>query len=773
MTPKEHAMQLLARFARRASLLAFSLAAVALLILRLQPEENADRGAVEEPPPAAAEPVAGSDPNSGDTMTGRNQRPNIYARLFPDFELEERRVYPLDGAKRWREVALCRDPGDAVLPLKRVESIAYLEDGELQLERSFVMAGNRFAVEIVGEPDAVSSRIESIGLELGRALPFSPVVTARFEEPSIDRFDTLFQLLQVMEKEGLIRCSADYLASPSLLPDDPQYAEKQADLDLVDAPGSWEVTTGSVESVVVVIDSGIQLDHPDLAANLFLNPGEIADNGIDDDGNGLVDDVSGWDFHADDAVPDDVVGHGTSMAGIIAAVGDNGIGVAGTAWNASLVALKAGDDFLPWSSIIQAVDYAIWLKATGVPVVAINASFAGAAEEGEERDLLYQAMERALAADLLVVAAAGNTESGGKDNDASPLQRLYPSDFDLDNILSVAATDQSDALAPTSNYGQVSVDMAAPGVSVFTTTKASGYTSLSGTSCSSARVCGAAILLHSLNSNLGSLQLKSILIDQSAVAVDLLGKLKHPARLDMAAAVEEARRYPLVAWTGGEDTIYVREGDSVALQADASSFDSQIERVEWYRGDVLLASDNDGSDGWQFPWIPAAGNVSLRMRAVDIDARSVDSTGRLLRVLGDFDFWRYEVWGPDFDSIATSAADSDPDGDGLSNFLEYSILGTPLEALSAADRSGRPTARFIETAGELALEISFRVNMPISYTRVSLVQFNAEEPGIWIEASPRVEEEIDPEFSDARQITYRVEAPLGLSLYRIRFNRTP
>src|SRR5690606_21866141 len=162
-----------------------------------------------------------------------------------------------------------------------------------------------------------------------------------------------------MESEGLIRFSPDFLATPSLIPDDPEYVSRQADLELINAPDGWEITTGSPGSVVVVIDSGIQADHPDLAGNLFVNSGEIAGNGVDDDGNGLVDDTSGWDFHAGDPEPEDVVGHGTAMSGIIAAVGNNGIGIAGAAWNARLLALKAGDDFLPWTAIVQAIDYAI------------------------------------------------------------------------------------------------------------------------------------------------------------------------------------------------------------------------------------------------------------------------------------------------------------------------------------------------------------------------------------------------------------------------------
>src|SRR5690606_32916573 len=125
------------------------------------------------------------------------------------------------------------------------------------------------------------------------------------------------------------------------------------------------------------------------APNLFSNSLEIAANGLDDDGNGLIDDVAGWDFHAGDANPADAIGHGTAMSGIVAAAGDNGIGIAGAAWGARLLPLKAGDNPLPWSAIVQAIDYAIWLKERGEPIAAINNSYSGTIDDAAELGLLY------------------------------------------------------------------------------------------------------------------------------------------------------------------------------------------------------------------------------------------------------------------------------------------------------------------------------------------------------------------------------------------------
>lgn len=257
-----------------------------------------------------------------------------------------------------------------------------------------------------------------------------------------------------------------------------------ADIHAADA---WDITTGSPNVIIAVIDSGIAYDHPDLAPNMWTNPGEIPNNGIDDDGNGFVDDIRGWDFVMNDNDPMDPVdlnpatnpfipspnpGHGTHVAGTIAAAGNNGIGTTGVMWTAKIMALKAGGiGGLPDTAQIAAIKYAV---AKGARV--INASFGG---PGCSQSV-YNELKAANDAGVLFVAAAGNggADGVGDDNDATP---NFPSGHSvsvncngvqlnaLPNVIAVAATDQNDQLASFSNFGATSVQVAAPGVNTYST----------------------------------------------------------------------------------------------------------------------------------------------------------------------------------------------------------------------------------------------------------------------------------------------------------------
>ena len=233
----------------------------------------------------------------------------------------------------------------------------------------------------------------------------------------------------------------------------------------ISAPEAWSVTTGSSSVVIADIDSGVAYDHPDLAANMWHNPGEISANGIDDDGNGYVDDVFGIDAVNGDSDPDDDRGHGTHTAGTMAAVGNNGVGISGVAWKARIMALK----FLPAvgsgtdADAITCIDYVVNEKLKyRVNVVAINASWGGT----DYNALMHTAINAAGAAGIVFCAGAGNggDDDIGDDTDAEP---FYPASYDCANIISVAATDDDDALATWSNYGATSVDLAAPGVDIF------------------------------------------------------------------------------------------------------------------------------------------------------------------------------------------------------------------------------------------------------------------------------------------------------------------
>ncbi len=255
-----------------------------------------------------------------------------------------------------------------------------------------------------------------------------------------------------------------------------------ADAD-IDAPEGWDHATGSRDVVVAVIDSGILSTHPDLTDNLWKNPLETAGNGIDDDGNGFVDDIIGWNFADSTNDCADEVNHGTPVAGIIGAVGNNGRGVAGVNWRVSIMSLKCfktnqTDDL----TLINAIDYAV---NNGARV--INASW-GDTEFSQE---MFDAVQRAGAAGILFAAASGN--------DGLNLGRVssYPAAFPLGNVISVGSMNQTDRISGFSNVGLHNVHLLAPGESCRTTSNNGDYAYKNGTSFATPHVSGAAALLLS------------------------------------------------------------------------------------------------------------------------------------------------------------------------------------------------------------------------------------------------------------------------------------
>jgi subtilisin family serine protease len=235
-----------------------------------------------------------------------------------------------------------------------------------------------------------------------------------------------------------------------------------ADMNASDA---WEISTGDVEVIIAITDSGVAYSHPELAPNMWTNPGEdpwlvpndpTTGNGVDDDGNGKNDDWRGWDFVEGDNDPMDYHGHGTHVAGTIAAVGDNGEGITGVMWKAGIMSLRILDahGIGTISKAIQAIEYAVQKGAR-----VINASW-GTPDFSES---LFRSIQFCQMNGVLLVAAAGNS---AHNTDESP---FYPASYDLPNIISVAATDQRDNLASFSNWGPSTVDVAAPGVAIYST----------------------------------------------------------------------------------------------------------------------------------------------------------------------------------------------------------------------------------------------------------------------------------------------------------------
>ena len=279
----------------------------------------------------------------------------------------------------------------------------------------------------------------------------------------------------------------------------------------IDAPEAWDVTTGSSDVVIAVIDTGVDYEHPDLVANMWTNPGETPDDGIDNDGNGLIDDVYGWDWAYGDNDPMDGAGHGTHVSGTIGAVGDNATGVVGVNWTVQIMALKFLDNsgYGDTSDAISAVNYATMMKRDyGVNIVATNNSWGG----GGSSSAMSAAIEAAGAEDILFIAAAGNggADEIGDDNDVTP---YYPATYDLDCVISVASITRTNARSIFSNYGATTVDLAAPGSSIYSTLPNKKYGTYSGTSMATPHVSGVVALLAAYDPTASAEAIKWAILD--------------------------------------------------------------------------------------------------------------------------------------------------------------------------------------------------------------------------------------------------------------------
>jgi subtilisin family serine protease len=327
---------------------------------------------------------------------------------------------------------------------------------------------------------------------------------------------------------------------PAALPNDPSFALEWGLLNTgqysglsgndIGATNAWNFTTGSRSVVVAVIDSGIDLTHPDLVDNLWVNPGEIAGDGIDNDGNGFIDDVHGWDFVENDGVPQDGFGHGTHVAGIIGAVGNNGTGVTGVNWQVSIMALRIQDDrgVGYTSGVLAALRYATMMRRDyGIMIVASNNSWEAPAGYSS---VVEQAIREHGEAGITFVAAAGNN---GTDTDATP---KYPGGFDLPNVITVASLTPQGGLASSSNYGATSVDVAAPGTVIQSTYKNGGYGILSGTSMAAPHVTGVAALLAAARPEITVAEVRAAILGTATPLASLAGKVAS-GRLNAWAAV--------------------------------------------------------------------------------------------------------------------------------------------------------------------------------------------------------------------------------------------
>lgn len=417
------------------------------------------------------------------------------------------------------------------------------------------------------------------------------------------------------------------------------------------AENAWDVFTGSEDVVVGIIDTGIDYNHPDLAANVYVNPGEIAGNGIDDDGNGKIDDIRGWDFINEDNDAMDDNGHGSHCAGTIGGVGNNGVGVAGVNWRVKMMPLKflnaSGSGSL--SDAVEAITY-----ATQMGVRLTSNSWGG----GGFSSAMQAAIADAEAHGILFVAAAGNA---GTNNDTSP---HYPSSYDNANVVAVAATDHNDALASFSCYGVVSVDLAAPGVDILSSLPGNSYGLLSGTSMATPHVSGALALIFGRFPAINAASAKALLLHFVDLVPSLNGKVLTGGRLNAFFPIADPDTIP----------------PGPIMDLAATGVGSNWVDLAW------SAPGDDGNSGtasaFDLRWSPSpidAGNFLAANPAIDPPDPGPYGTPQAMRVPGlGFSTTYY---------FAVRATDEFGNAGPISNVAMATTLGTPDVAVAPASLS--------------------------------------------------------------------------------------
>ena len=335
-----------------------------------------------------------------------------------------------------------------------------------------------------------------------------------------------------LQAGGHLTCSPNWAVHATFTPNDTFYPQQYAP-GLMQLPTAWDTTVGSSEQIVVVIDTGVDYNHPDLVDTMWRNPLEVAGNGVDDDGNGYIDDLHGINSITDSGDPMDEQGHGTHVAGIIGARGNNSRGIAGVSWGSKIIAAKFLDanGMGSTANAIKAINYATALKRAGHSIVVTNNSWGGPSHSAA----LAAAIADASSAGILFVAAAGNDSAN---NDSIP---FYPANYSSPNVISVASVQSTTALSSFSNFGGQTVHIAAPGGSIASTMTNNRYVYLSGTSMAAPHVSGVALLAQSQCAGTLSMSLlRGAVVDTGTVLGGLAGKVASSSLVNAAEAVRVA-----------------------------------------------------------------------------------------------------------------------------------------------------------------------------------------------------------------------------------------
>ncbi|MBS3782252.1 MAG: S8 family serine peptidase [Candidatus Thermoplasmatota archaeon] len=391
------------------------------------------------------------------------------------------------------------------------EEAEYCQNSVLvQLEASSNDPSRKMISETILQ-NRVDTLLDIVGGSTSRLYPSFNMAEITFQK-DVD----VMNIIDILSsREEVVHAEPNYLVEGTDIPNDTGYDSLWA-LPKIDAPGAWNITTGSSEVVVPVIDTGIDYNHPDLEDNMWTS----------EEG------YHGYNALNDSYYPMDDNGHGTHVAGTIGAVGDNDLGTVGVNWNVSLMGVKILDSEGSGNigDVISGLEFVLERKKEGENILVTSNSWWG----WQYSELLYEAIEQHQKEGLLFVTAAGNE---GEDNGK---ETSYPGNYDLTNIISVAATDQNDYLAEFSNYGKRSVHVGAPGVNITSTILDGKYANFSGTSMSVPHVSGLAALLASHNSSYDYNNLKNVILSSADTIGHLEDRNLVDGRINASASLEQS-----------------------------------------------------------------------------------------------------------------------------------------------------------------------------------------------------------------------------------------
>ncbi len=539
---------------------------------------------------------------------------NPSIRSFKPAQIVEEKRVTLSENKMLRR-RLVTVPGR--YPNQLVEDTLRQNDaGAYEVVSQTAMVADHVLIKLASEKteDDLQAFASTYGVTVVRQLKLPGYYVLKLKQPHLNAVRDALKTFS--QAEPIEQVEPNYIGSLSVAPNDPEWSELWG-MQQINAPIAWDTEIGSEDILVAVVDSGVDADHLDLRANIYENPGEagaLATNGVDDDFNGYIDDWRGWDFYNDDNDPSDDNSHGTHVAGTIGATGNNGIGVAGVCWAVSMLPVKIGgaDGTIP---IDVAIDGVLYAADMGARVQNHSWGWIGTASTP-----LEEAIQHANTNGSLFVAAAGNDNN---DNDETA---TYPSGYDLENVISVAATDESDKLASFSSYGAESVDLAAPGVAILSTTPDDNYEEMQGTSMATPHVVGAAALLLSANPSLSHLDVKAAILNSVEKVPGLSGKVATGGRLDVAemmtASLDGDGDGMPDSWEDENQTnslgVVILDKNDPSDANDDPDDDHLINLEEYRNGTDPNDPDTDGDslvDGWEvrygFNPLTAAGPLEV------------------------------------------------------------------------------------------------------------------------------------------------------------------